>query len=166
MIQIANGTATRPIASTPMATLGAGMRRAARPPVKSATPRVAAAPRAAAGERNWFRPPILAPATCRRSGRPATPHRFDPRPVAAHRLSQRLGVAVLAVDVAMHRLHALAHGLGDALDGFFHQALCLLHRGLRVLDELGLDVLEPLVKLAHVGPHLHLAGRTILLLVP
>ena len=52
--------ATRPTASTPIATLGAGVRRDARPPEKSATPRVAAAPSAAPGDSSWFSQSILA----------------------------------------------------------------------------------------------------------
>jgi Putative transmembrane protein (PGPGW) len=43
-----------------MATLGAGLRLAARPAEKSATPSVAAEPSAAEGERRGFRPPIVA----------------------------------------------------------------------------------------------------------
>src|SRR5207248_89832 len=58
--QIARGNATRPIASMPIATLAGGVRLPATPPVKSATPKVAAAPSAAAGERNWFRLTIVA----------------------------------------------------------------------------------------------------------
>jgi hypothetical protein len=46
---------TMPTASTPTATLGAGLRRDATPPVKSATPSVAADASAAAGERKLFR---------------------------------------------------------------------------------------------------------------
>src|ERR1700674_5875173 len=50
----ANGSAARPQISIPMVTLGAGVRRPATPPAKSATPRVAAAPKAAAGESSEF----------------------------------------------------------------------------------------------------------------
>jgi len=48
------GSATKPANSMPTATLGGGVRRPAMPPVKSASPRVAAAPNAAAGESSVF----------------------------------------------------------------------------------------------------------------
>jgi hypothetical protein len=56
----AKGIAIKPTVSTPTAMLGAGLFRAARPPVKSATPSVAAEASAAAGDRSAFRPPIVA----------------------------------------------------------------------------------------------------------
>src|SRR5215470_15308196 len=58
-IKMASGTATKPTASMPMATPGGGERLPATPPAKSATPSVAAAPTAAAGERSWFRQSIV-----------------------------------------------------------------------------------------------------------
>src|SRR5262249_11672396 len=56
----ASGAAISPTVSTPTTTLGGGLRLAARPAVKSATPRVAADASAAAGQRRGFRPPIVA----------------------------------------------------------------------------------------------------------
>lgn len=53
--QAAKGMATRPTISMLKATLGGELRRPATPPVKSATPRVAAEPMAAAGDRSWLR---------------------------------------------------------------------------------------------------------------
>src|ERR1700726_2756886 len=52
--QSAMGRTARPVNSMPTATLGGGVRRPATPPVKSAIPRVAAAPNAAAGESRGF----------------------------------------------------------------------------------------------------------------
>lgn len=53
----------KPTVSTPIATDGGELRRPATPPVKSATPRVAAAPMAAAGESSELSQTMLAGAT-------------------------------------------------------------------------------------------------------
>jgi hypothetical protein len=62
---MAIGIAIKPTVSTPMATLGGELRLPATPPVKSATPSVAAEARAAPGERNWFRLWIVRSTACR-----------------------------------------------------------------------------------------------------
>src|SRR5690242_6944925 len=111
------------------ATLGGELRRPATPPAKSATPRVAADPRAAAGERSWFKAedrksskipgaaqaqkkePARMPAPRAHSGwldGATAPERVDHVAVAAHREAQMLGVVVL-LDVAVNAVDPVAH---------------------------------------------------------
>src|SRR2546430_3263638 len=59
---------TSPAVSLPRAPPGAGDRLPASPPLKSAMPRVAAAPRAAAGGRDWVRQKMLTAASQTKSG--------------------------------------------------------------------------------------------------